>query len=147
MVVFPRRGGYLFLCLSLVNTLLKQHIPAWALNSAELMTVLAMSLIIIGIPVFLTGYFLAAPTTPYYFASAENQWGEFVIPHLPAWRLPSNEGLAMTWFFEGPPPGEPTPWATLFDAWTMPLFWWLSFIFALFFVCFCFCIVVILRKQ
>ncbi len=73
------------------------------------MTVLAMSLVIIGIPVFLTGYFLAAPTTPYYFASAENQWGEFVIPHLPAWRLPSNEGLAMTWFFEGLPPGEPTP--------------------------------------
>ena len=142
---FPAGVGFLFLCLVLVNTLLKQHRPAWALNSAELMTVLAMSLVIIGIPVFLTGYFLAIPTTPYYFASAENQWGEFVIPHLPAWLLPSNEGLAMTWFFEGLPPGEPTPWATLFDAWAMPLFWWLSFIFTLFFVCFC--IVVILRKQ
>ena len=64
LVVFPRRVGFLFLCMILVNTLLKQHIPAWALNSAELMTVLAMSLVIIGIPVFLTGYFLAIPTTP-----------------------------------------------------------------------------------
>ena len=70
---FPAGVGFLFLCLVLVNTLLKQHRPAWALNSAELMTVLAMSLVIIGIPVFLTGYFLAIPTTPYYFASAENQ--------------------------------------------------------------------------
>ncbi len=136
---------FLFLCLILVNTLLKQHTPAWALNSAELMTVLAMSLAIIGIPVFLTGYFLAIPTTPYYFASAENQWGEFVIPHLPAWLLPSNDGPAMTWFFEGLPPDEPAPWAILFDGWAMPLFWWLSFILTLFFVCFC--IVVILRKQ
>ncbi len=142
---FPAGVGFLLLCLILVNTLLKQYIPAWALNPAELIMVLAMSLVIIGIPVFLTGYFLAIPTTPYYFASAENQWGEFVIPHLPAWLLPSNEGLAMTWFFEGLPPGEPIPWATLFDAWTMPLFWWLSFIFTLFFACFC--IVVILRKQ
>ena len=51
----------------------------------------------------------------------------------------------MTWFFEGLPPDEPAPWAILFDGWAMPLFWWLSFIFALFFVCFC--IVVILLKQ
>ena len=43
------------------------------------------------------------------------------------------------------PIGEPTPWKTLLNAWTMPLFWWLSFIWTLYFVCFC--IVVILRKQ
>ena len=100
--------GFLFLCLISLNPLLKQHIPTSALNSAELMTVLSMSLVIIGIPVFLTGYSLAIPTTPYYFASAENQWGEFVIPHLPAWLLPSNDG--------------PAPWAILFDGWAMPLF-------------------------
>jgi hypothetical protein len=51
----------------------------------------------------------------------------------------------MTWFFEGLPIGEPTPWITLLDAWTMPMFWWLSFIWTLYFVCFC--MVVILRKQ
>ena len=142
---FPAGVGFLFVCLIFLNAVLKKLNPAWSLIPAELITILAMSLAIIGIPVFLTGYFLAIPTTPYYFASAENEWGTHVVPHLPAWLLPSNEGLAMTWFFEGLPIGEPTPWLTLLGAWTMPLVWWLSFIFALFFVCFC--IVVILRKQ
>ena len=113
---FPAGVGFLFLCLILLNPLLKQHIPTSALNSAELMTVLAMSLVIIDTPVFLTDYFLAIPTTPYYFAFAENQRGEFVIPH-----LPSNDGPAMTWFFEGLPIGEPTPWMTLLHAWAMPM--------------------------
>ena len=142
---FPAGIGFLFICLIFLNALLKKLDPAWALRPAELITVVAMGLVIIGIPVFLTGYFLAIPTTPYYFASAENEWGTYVVPHLPHWLLPSNEGGAMTWFFEGLPYGEPTPWSTLLDAWAMPLFWWLSFIFTLFFVCFC--IVVILRKQ
>ncbi len=142
---FPAGVGFLFICLIFLNALLKKLDPAWALRPAELITVVAMGLVIIGIPVFLTGYFLAIPTTPYYFASAENEWGTYVVPHLPHWLLPSNEGGAMTWFFEGLPYGEPTPWSTLLDAWAMPLFWWLSFIFTLFFVCFC--IVVILRKQ
>ena len=117
----------------------------WALRPAEMITVVVMGLVTTGIPIFMMGFVLSIPTTPYYVASAENQWGTYVLPHLPAWLLPSNEGLAMTWFFEGLPYGEPTPWSTLLDAWAMPLFWWLSFIFTLFFVCFC--IVVILRKQ
>ena len=67
-------------------------------------------------PRFSHWLFSRYPHHAYYFASAENQWGEFVIPHLPAWLLPSNDGLAMTWFFEGLPPDEPAPWAILFDA-------------------------------
>ena len=51
----------------------------------------------------------------------------------------------MTWFFEGLPFGEEVPWAALLDALAMPLFWWLSFIFPLYFVCFT--LVVILRRQ
>jgi len=142
---FPSGVGFLFLCLIFFNALLKKINSTWAFHPPELITVVAMNLAIIGIPVFLTGYFLAIPTTPYYFASAENQWGTYVLPHLPAWLLPSNEGQAMTWFFEGLPFGEPIPWSTLLHAWATPLFWWLSFIFTLFFVCFC--IIVILRRQ
>ena len=142
---FPIGVGFLFVCLIFANALLKTLNANWALRPAEMITVVVMGLVCTGIPVFLIGYFLAIPTTPYYFASAENQWGTYVLPYLPAWLLPSNDGLAMTWFFEGLPLGEPTPWGTLLAAWAMPLFWWLSFIWTLYLVCFC--VVVILRKQ
>ncbi|MBI2503221.1 MAG: hypothetical protein HYW07_08300 [Candidatus Latescibacteria bacterium] len=142
---FPIGVGFPFICFILFNILLKSLNPRWALRSAELITVLVMGLVVSGIPAFLVGYFLAIPTTPYYFASAENQWDQYVLPYLPKWLMPSNEGLAMTWFFEGLPLGEPVPWDTLLRAWAMPLFWWLSFIWTLYFVCFA--LVVILRKQ
>ena len=142
---FPIGVGFLFICLIFANALLKTLNPHWALRPAEMITVVVMGLVCTGIPVFLIGYFLAIPTTPYYFASAENQWGTYVVPYLPAWLLPSNDGLAMTWFFEGLPLGEPTPWSTLLAAWAMPLVWWLSFLWTLYWVCFC--VVVILRKQ
>ena len=142
---FPIGVGFLFVCLIFANALLKILNFNWALRPAEMITVVVMGLVCTGIPVFLIGYFLAIPTTPYYFASAENQWGTYVLPYLPTWLLPSNDGLAMTWFFEGLPIGEPTPWGTLLAAWAMPLFWWLSFIWTLYLVCFC--VVVLLRKQ
>jgi hypothetical protein len=142
---FPISVGFGFCCLILLNIILKTININWALRPAEMITVVVMGLVTTGIPIFMMGFVLSIPTTPYYVASAENQWGTYVLPHLPSWLLPSNEGLAMTWFFEGLPIGEPTPWKTLLDAWTMPLFWWLSFIWTLYFVCFC--IVVILRKQ
>ena len=142
---FPTGVGFPFLCLIFFNILLKSIRPSWALRPAEIITIVVMGLMVIGLPVFLMGYFLAIPTTPYYFASPENQWGEYVIPYLPTWLVPSNAGLAMTWFFEGLPFGESVPWSTLFSAWVMPLFWWLSFLWTLYFVCFA--LVVILRKQ
>jgi len=142
---FPVGGGFPFLCLILLNALAKKVRPSWAFRAQELITVAVMGLVVIGIPIFMMGFVLAIPTTPHYFASPENQWGTYIIPHLPAWLIPSNEGLAMTWFFEGLPYGGSMPWGTLLAAWVMPLFWWLSFILTLYFVSFT--LVVILRRQ
>ncbi|MDP6018747.1 MAG: hypothetical protein QF689_10225 [Candidatus Latescibacteria bacterium] len=142
---FPIGVGFPFLCLILFNGLLKKARPGWAFRPQELITVAVMGLVVIGVPIFMMGFVLAIPTTPHYFASPENQWGTHILPHLPAWLIPSNEGLAMTWFFEGLPYGVATPWGTLLDAWVMPLFWWLSFIFTLYFVSLT--LVVILRRQ
>jgi hypothetical protein len=142
---FPIGVGFPFLCLLFSNLALKALRPAWALRPAELALVLAMGLVVAGTPFFMMGYVLAIPTTPDYFASPENQWPRYVLPYLPRWLIPSNEGLAMTWFFEGLPFGEPAPWGALLDAWMMPLFWWFSFLGALYFACFA--LVVILRRQ
>ena len=47
----------------------------------------------------------------------------------------------MRWFIEGLPSGQSIPWG----AWVIPMFWWLSFFGAVYFIQFC--IGVILRKQ
>ena len=142
---FPIGVGFPFLCFIFFNILLKSVRRSWALRPAELITMAVMGLVVTGIPIFMVGFVLSIPTTPHYFASAENQWDQYILPYLPEWLMPSNAGLAMTWFFEGLPLGEPVPWETLLDAWVMPLFWWLSFVWTLYFVCFT--LVVILRKQ
>jgi hypothetical protein len=142
---FPIGVGFPFLCLLLVNRLVTKINPARALRPSELVTVVVMGLVVTGIPIFMVGLLLAIPTTPYYLASPENQWADLLIPHMPAWLLPGDEDRAMTWFFEALPAGAPVPWGKLAAAWIGPLFWWLSFIGMLYFVCFA--LVVILRKQ
>jgi hypothetical protein len=142
---FPIGVGFPFVCLILTNLALRRLRPTWALQAAELVTVAVMGLVVTGIPIFMVGFLLAIPTKAHYDASPENQWGEYVLPHLPEWLIPSNEHQAMTFFFEGLPPGEAVPWEALFSAWVMPLFWWMSLIWTLYFVCFC--LVVVLRRQ
>ena len=47
---FPIGVGFPFLCLILLNVLLKALRPAWALRPAELTTVVIMGLVVTGIP-------------------------------------------------------------------------------------------------
>lgn len=142
---FPIGVGFPFICLLLVNEWLKRVRPASALRPSELITIIVMGLVVTGIPIFMVGFLLAVPSTPFYLASPENQWAERLIPHLPVWLIPDNSQNAMKWFFEALPTAAPVPMRVLISAWIGPLFWWLSFIFALYFVCFC--LVVALRKQ
>jgi hypothetical protein len=142
---FPISVGFPFFCLILANAVLKSVRPNWVLRPAEVITVAVMGLVVTGIPIFMVGFVLSIPTAPEYFASPENQWDQYILPYLPRWLTPSNAGMAMTWFFEGLPVGEPVPWQSLLAAWVMPLLWWLSFIWSLYFVCFC--LVVVLRRQ
>ena len=142
---FPVGVGFPFVCLILLNTVVANVRSSWSLRPPEIVTVIVMGLVVTGIPAFICGYLLAISTAPYYFASPENQWAEYVLPYLPEFLIPSNKGFAITWFFEGLPFGEKIPWRTLLTAWAMPLFWWLSFIWTLYLVSFA--LVVILRKQ
>ena len=89
----------------------------------------------------LVGRFLSTITAPAYFASAENQWPAFVTPYLRKWLVPSDEAGAVTSFYQGLPEGGQFQ----LGAWVVPLFWWLSFIAAIFLACVA--IAVILRRQ
>ncbi|MBM4048929.1 MAG: hypothetical protein FJ279_27830, partial [Planctomycetes bacterium] len=131
-----------FLFVVVVNGALKLINRRWALPPDELIVVCIMASVSSIFPALgLTGFLLSLIATPYYFASNQNQWDEYLHPYLPAWAVPSNEGGAMAAFFNGLGAGERIPW----DVWITPLLWWSCLIAAVFVACFC--ISVILRKQ
>lgn len=129
--------------LTLVNALFRKLGAVWAFTSAELLTMLAMGLVGAAVPAYgLTSYFLGMIAIPYYLATPENQWAGFFHQYLPTWLIPSNEGDAMRWLFEGlPSPEMPIPWGV----WTVPLIGWLTFIGAIVVGSVCFS--VMLRKH
>ena len=117
-----------YILVVLLNQLVRWIKPRYALCQTELLVVLAMGLLGAAIPAYgLTSFFLGMISVPHYLATPENQWSEFVHPHLPDWLVPSNEGHAMRWLYEGLPAGQSIPW----DVWVVPLFWWLSVIAAI----------------
>ncbi len=106
----------------------------FVLSSAEWITVFCMGFISAYGPAYGgTGYMISLMAAPYYFATPENGWREYLHPHLPTWLVPTNEHGAMTWFFEGLPAGASIPWGV----WVLPLFWWLLFLCAMALLCIC----------
>jgi len=114
----------------------------WVLSKGEWHAILAMGIVGAALPGFgLTGYLLGYITAPYYFATEENEWAEHLHPHLPNWLLPSNEGNAVSWYYEGLPSGAEIPWGV----WLLPLFWWTTVVAAAFVMLAC--VAVVFRKQ
>ena len=110
------------------------------LSRGELIVMFTMALIGATMPTYFVGKLIANFTVPYYLATPENQWATYYEPYLSEWSiLPAGEPLR--WFFEGLPRGVSVPW----DAWIVPVFWWMTVI-AAFYGC-CLFLMVILRKQ
>jgi len=126
----PIAAFILFLAvLFIVNPLLRLQRPDNCLTGAELTLIFSILLISSLIPgKAFVSYFLTIVSTPFF-------------PYLPEWLIVSNEGNAMGWFYEGLPQGQMIPWAP----WIIPVFWWMTFFVALFFVGAC--TVAIFRKQ
>lgn len=123
-----------------VNPVLRRFRPRSAFSSQELAALVAICFLGTSIPT-MVGRFLAVISAPDYFATPENEWPDYVLPNLPRWLIPSNEGGGIGYFYQGLPPGEPLPW----EVWFQPLFWWFGLIVAILFGCFC--LSVILRRQ
>ncbi len=132
-----------YVVLTLGNAIARRWQAPWTLTSTEVWAILAMGLVGAAVPAFgLTSYFLGMISIPYYLATPENQWGSYFHQYLPNWLIPSNEGGAMQWLFEGMPSRDmPIPWGV----WFVPLFGWMTFIAAI--VVGCICLAVMLRKQ
>ena len=138
---FPSSVGCPFVVLVLLNALLRRYAPRWALQAGELIVMLVMGLVVTGIPVFVSGSLMALISAPYYSATPENGWEGLIQPFLPGFGIPEASGDKLRWFWEGLPAGHDIP----YEIWVGPLFWWLSLILTIYFICFC--LTVILRRQ
>lgn len=128
--------------LMMVGGAVVSRLTGVVLSSSEWHTILAMGLVGAAIPVYgLSGYLIGYMAAPFYFATPENEWDKYLHPYIPDWLVPSNEGRAVSWFYEGLPQGAEVPWG----AWLLPLFWWVTMIAAAFVALAC--VAVIFRKQ
>ena len=107
-----------------VNPLLTRLRPSWRITPQELgvafiMGVMAAAVVGLGY----VGTMLATISSPVYYATPENRWAVTFYAYLPKYLVPSDHANAVTWFYDGLPPGQPIPWG----AWCVPVFWWTSF--------------------
>ena len=85
-------------------------------------------------------YLIPLLVSPFYFATAENDWADLFHQHLPSWMVVSNP-KAVSYFYEKLPDGEAIPW----EAWLKPMLAWRAFALVFFFMIICWS--VLLRKQ
>jgi hypothetical protein len=131
-----------FLLIFSPTLVMRRLIPYRALTASELLIVFWMGMIASTAPDrAMIRYLLAIITTPYYYASSENQWAEMFFAYLPEWAVLSDAHGAASGFYEGLAPGQSIPWSE----WVFPVFWWLSFLGVILFTGAC--LIVILRKQ
>jgi len=118
--------------------------PRWMrldFSNAELMVILSVGSVAAVVPTCgIAGFLLGVIGSPYYFASPENHWAEYIHPYLASWIVP-RDVQALTWFFEGTPAGARAHW----QAWLVPLFWWGMLVAA--FALLCACVTALRRKQ
>ena len=125
----------------IVNVLLKKIKPGMELSAAELTIIWGMMLVASGIPSSgFMRYLIPLLVSPFYFATAENEWADLFHHHLPDWMVVS-DAKAVLYFYEKLPDGEAIPWGV----WLKPIVAWSGFTLVFFFVTICLC--VILRKQ
>ena len=125
----PLSVVFLLSALVFINSLLKSSLKIAALSSSELGIIFVMAMVGASIPTWASTYLIAVIAAPKFFASPENQWDFKVLQHAKDWLMPRDD-IALKWFYNGIPAGEPIPWG----AWIAPLFWWISLVIAIFFL-------------
>lgn len=132
----------MILMLMMLSLAVVARATGWTLSTGEWHAILAMGVVGAALPCFgHVGFLIGYISAPYYFATEENAWDVHLHPHLPDWLVPSNEGNAIAWYYEGLPRGASIPW----DVWVLPLFWWFTVIVAAFVLLAC--LAAIFRKQ
>jgi hypothetical protein len=138
----PVAASFVLLVLTLlIAGIIGRRIPRARLSPAELLTVWAMMSVAAGIPSSgLLRFLMPILPAPRYFATAENDWEELLVRHIPYWLAPEDP-TAVLQFYEGAPPGQGVPWR----AWGPTLITWVGLVLVLYFVMLCLCSLI--RRQ
>ena len=131
--------GALIFILLMINPILKKLRKQWAFTRNETLTIYITTLFSCLVPGMGTeNLFVSYIIAPFYFATRENKWLEFLQPYLKPWFTPaiSNTGaygpaqkeLVAGWFNGATPAagGAAIPWGV----WLVPLLMWGSLVFA-----------------
>jgi len=141
----PAAVALLFLLVAGPNLLLIRFREKWALTTAEIITIYSMMIVASAIPTMgLTAQVIPLSTGAHYYASAENKWGQLILPHIEPWLTPTGTapGSAVIQnLYEGLPAGAGVPWR----AWLPALGAWIPFLLCLHLVMIC--MMVLLRRQ
>ena len=130
----------LFLLVGVVNVVLGSIRRQWVLQKGELLVLfIAMSL---GNAVHVTIYYwVPLVSSPYYYASSENNWLKEINPHIPDWLIP-HDTRAISAFFEG---AEHQITGIDWSVWLEPIIAWLPLFIGL--PVATVCLMVMLRRQ
>ena len=131
--------GLLIVLLLLINPILKRVKKQWAFTRNETLTLYITTLFSTLVPgMGSENLFVSYIIAPFYFATRENKWLEFLQPYLKPWFTPAigSDGVydaagreAVNSWFNGATPTEAgivVPWGV----WLVPLLMWGSLIFA-----------------
>jgi hypothetical protein len=104
------------------NCCVKIVAPSWALNRAELLTILSMMWIVGNLPAIgWAQYNISSMVGVSFLASPENRLGDFVVPVLPKWLFLEAGRPEIRQAFTGIESHQSIPWLT----WLRPQIWWL----------------------
>lgn len=140
-LTYPPIGGFfVFLCLYLFfNILLRTLYRPLALSPRELVVVFTMLVMASGIAsIDLAQRLIPMIAGPFYYATPENHYSLFLLPHIPDWMAPRDPrvitGLFESWHLD-------TPWRD----WLVPLGAWSAFTLATYVLMIC--VLTIFRRQ
>lgn len=145
----PGAIAVLLVLVLFVNPLLKLLHKKWAFSRNELLTVYICSLFSTLVPGHGSPAFIVSQSiAPFYYATNENKWGEWLFPHFKSWLTPAltsdgayNSHVVEGWYVGLRPGDGDIPWG----AWLVPLLAWGSLIVATYFMLGC--LGVLLRAQ
>jgi hypothetical protein len=130
-----------FLLVLFINPVFRRFLPLAALNKPELLIIFAMMMVATAIPTRgVTGVMLSMISGPHYYATAENQWADLILPYTKDW-IVVGPGDGLRHFYEGVPKRESAIWSS----WLKPLLGWLILLLALWTTILS--LIVILRRQ
>jgi len=143
----PGAIGVLLLLVLVVNPLLNLAGKRFAFSQNELLTIYIACLFSCLVPGHgAENFFVACLLAPFYFATPENKWLEFLLPNVKSWFSPAlyngysavGKDAAAQWYLGN---GGAIPW----QAWLLPLIAWCSLILASYAMLAC--LAVLLRAQ